>query len=156
MKPFCVPQPRVFRLAPQRGVATVEFAVVAIVFFSLLLGIMEFGRWMFTLNAASEATRLGARLAVVCSPSEAPLIQQRMSQMTVSIPPAAMAIEYRPTGCDAASCKTVTARLQGATFQPLIPFFGGRYAIPAFAVTLPREYMNSNQNPVCPGASVGL
>ncbi|MBS3996940.1 MAG: pilus assembly protein [Hydrogenophaga sp.] len=145
---------RTRRPARQRGVAAVEFALVAIVFFTLLLGIMEFGRWMFTLNAASEATRLGARLAVVCSISDAAQIRQRMSAMTVSIAPAHMVIDYVPASCDASNCKTVRARIEGATFKPLIPFFGSSYAIPAFAVSLPREAMSSSSNPICPGPSV--
>jgi hypothetical protein len=134
-----------------RGVATVEFALVAIVFFTLLLGIVEFGRWMFTLNAASEATRLGARLAVVCSVDDASAISERMSAMTVSIKPVHMVIDYIPAKCKADTCKSVTASVQGARFRPLIPFLGGDFAIPTFPVSLPREYMNSSQNPVCPG-----
>ena len=51
------------RIAPywrgrQRGAAIIEFALVAMIFFTLLIGVMEFGRWLFTLNAAGEATRL--------------------------------------------------------------------------------------------------
>ncbi len=134
----------------QRGVAAVEFALVAMVFFTLLLGIMEFGRWLFILNSANEATRLGARLAVVCSISTAPRIRQRMSDMTIGIPVANMDITYSPTGCDASNCTTVMARLVGASFSPVTPFFGGTYPIPQFPVSLPRESMNSTNNPVCP------
>jgi len=149
MKPL---QPRL-SLAPaarQRGAAAVEFALVALVFFTLLLGIMEFGRWMFTLNAASEATRLGARLAVVCSLEDEELIRQRMSELTISISPAQMVIDYIPANCDVGNCRTVTARVQEAEFRPLIPLLGASFAIPPFAVSLPREYMNSSQNRVCP------
>lgn len=127
-----------------------EFALVSIVFFTLLLGIMEFGRWLFILNAANEATRLGARLAVVCSISSAPQIRQRMSDMTIGIPTAQMDIVYSPSSCDASNCRTVMARIVGATFSPVSPFFGGSYSIPQFPVSLPRESMNSTNNPVCP------
>jgi hypothetical protein len=149
--------PRSFRpflpgtAARQRGVAAVEFALVALLFFTLLLGIMEFGRWMFTLNAASEATRLGARLAVVCSQGDESLIRRRMSEMTVSIPSSNMVIDYVPANCDASNCKSVSARVVGASFRPLIPLWGTSVAIPAFEVSLPRESMNSSNNPVCPG-----
>lgn len=134
----------------QRGVAIVEFALIAMIFFTLLIGIMEFGRWLFTLNAANEATRLGARLAVVCSISDAPDIKARMHQMASGIPVSNMVIDYVPGGCDVDSCKTVTVRLSGATFSPLIPLMGGSYPIPAFSTSLPRELMNSAGNPVCP------
>jgi hypothetical protein len=135
----------------QRGIAAVEFALVAILFFTLLLGIMEFGRWLFVLNSANEATRLGARLAVVCSISSSGAIRQRMTNMTIGIPVAQMDIAYFPSGCDASNCKTVIAKITaGASFSPVSPFFGGNYPIPQFPVSLPRESMNSTNNPVCP------
>lgn len=133
-----------------KGMALVEFALVALVFFTLLIGIMEFGRWLFTLNAANEATRLGARLAVVCSISDAADIKARMNQMVSGIPVGNMVIDYVPGGCDESNCKTVTVRLNGATFNPLIPLMGGAFPIPEFATSLPRELMNSAGNPVCP------
>jgi hypothetical protein len=132
------------------GAAIVEFALIAMIFFTLLIGIMEFGRWLFTLNAANEATRLGARLAVVCSISDAPDIKARMHQIAGGIPVGNMVIDYLPSPCNESSCKTVTVRLSDATFSPLIPLMGGNYPIPAFTTSLPRELMNSTGNPVCP------
>src|SRR5437762_8524909 len=49
----------------QRGVAAVEFALIAIVFFMVLLGITEFGRIMYIWNTTQEVTRRAAREAVV-------------------------------------------------------------------------------------------
>lgn len=138
----------------QRGVAAVEFALIAIVFFTLLLGIMEFGRWMFMMNAANEATRLGARLGVVCSVEAADnftRIKARMSGMTGgAIPATNMVLDYVPANCTAANCTTVTARIVGARFRPVSPFFGGNYPMPQFPTSLPREYMTSAGNSVCP------
>lgn len=51
--------------ARQRGVAAVEFALVAIPFFLLLLGAIEFGRLMYLWNTVQEVTRNAARQAVV-------------------------------------------------------------------------------------------
>lgn len=142
------------RRRAQRGVAAVEFALIAIFFLTLLLGIMEFGRWLFLLNGANEATRLGARLGVVCSveaPGELTLIKARMSAMTGGgIPAANMVLDYVPVNCDASNCQTVTARIVGASFTPVSPFFGGAFPIPQFPTSLPREYMTSAGNPVCP------
>jgi TadE-like protein len=134
----------------QGGAAIVEFALVAIIFITLLIGIMEFGRWLFTLNAANEATRLGARLAVVCSIADEADIKTRMRQIAGGIPVTNMYIDYLPNGCNESNCKTVRVRLSGATFRPMVPLIGGSYAIPSFATTLPRELMNSAGNPVCP------
>lgn len=50
---------------PQRGVAAVEFALIAIPFLLLVLGAMEFGRLLYLWNTAQEVTRNAARQAVV-------------------------------------------------------------------------------------------
>lgn len=49
-----------------RGVYVVEFAIIGSLLFVLLLGILEFGRLYFTVNAMEEVVRRGARLAAVC------------------------------------------------------------------------------------------
>jgi hypothetical protein len=50
----------------QRGLATVEFAVVGLVFFTLVFGIVELGRGLFLMNTLTEVTRRAARVAAVC------------------------------------------------------------------------------------------
>ena len=47
----------------QQGMVAVEFALIAIILFSFLFGAMEMSRALFYWNTATEATRLGARLA---------------------------------------------------------------------------------------------
>ncbi len=138
-------------LAPkrrQRGMAIVEFAIVALLFFTLLLGVMEFGRWMFTLNAANEATRWGARLAAVCDKDDIH-IRQKMRVILGDVVDAQISIQYEPAGCDDTNCRTVEVSLINATFTPLIPFMGVAVPLPAFTTSLPRESMKSAQNPVC-------
>jgi Flp pilus assembly protein TadG len=55
-----------FRLArDQRGVAAVEFAMIAPAFFGLLVGIIDVGRYMWTLNTMQYAIDQGARTGVV-------------------------------------------------------------------------------------------
>lgn len=58
---FSFVKPNRFR----RGVAAVEFALVMIPFFLLLLGAMEFGRLLYLWNTVQEVTRNAARQAVV-------------------------------------------------------------------------------------------
>ncbi|MGZ8944816.1 MAG: TadE/TadG family type IV pilus assembly protein [Methylococcaceae bacterium] len=55
----------------QKGAAMVEFAIIALLFFMILFGIIEFGRAFFTYNTLVEATRRGARVAAVCPASQA-------------------------------------------------------------------------------------
>lgn len=49
-----------------RGTYTVEFAIVGLLVFTLLFGVVEMGRLYFTVNALDEAVRRGTRLAAVC------------------------------------------------------------------------------------------
>jgi hypothetical protein len=49
----------------ERGTTVAEFAMVALLFFSLIFGIIEFGRMLYTHNALADATRRGARYAVL-------------------------------------------------------------------------------------------
>ena len=49
----------------ERGTTVAEFAVVALLFFTIIFGIIEFGRLLYTINALTDATRRGARYAVL-------------------------------------------------------------------------------------------
>lgn len=124
----------------QAGAAIIEFAFVALIFLTLLIGIMELGRWLFTLNAAAEATRWGARLAVVCGSTEGK-IQSHVAVMLRS-GSGQIKVTYTPSACNTADCM-VTVRLDGAKFKTYIPFLGGSWAIPQFPTTLPRESLGT-------------
>src|SRR5450830_849781 len=49
----------------QYGAAAVEFALIAMLFFTLLFGILEFGRLFYIYNTVQEVTRRAAREAVI-------------------------------------------------------------------------------------------
>ncbi len=137
----------------QRGVAAVEFAIVAALFFMMLFGAMEMGRLLWTWNAAAEATRLGARMAVVCDLND-PSIIDRMRERLPALKASNVKVEYLNPGspvntCSAANCKSVRVTLAGYTHVPIIPFAALSIPIPPFQTTLPREYMQSAGNPVC-------
>lgn len=136
----------------QRGVAAVEFALIAIVFFTLLLGILEFGRVLFTWNSAVEATRYGARVAVVCN-IDSGAVLYRMQQIMPSIKSANVGITYEPSGCNQNTCERVKVRLQGLSVTPMIPLLNTTLTVPAFETSLLRESLSSSidgtDNPVC-------
>lgn len=52
------------RTSKQRGVAAIEFALLALVFFGLVFGILEIARMMYLFNTLQEVTRRAAALAV--------------------------------------------------------------------------------------------
>jgi hypothetical protein len=138
----------------QRGAAVVEFALVAMIFFMLLIGIFEFGRLMFTWNTAVEATRRGARLAVVCDMDNAQ-IKAKMINMLPIITTDDIDIKYLPDGCLANTCELVTVEIKptAPSFQYYIPLLIPSFNIPQFSTTLTRESLSSGSgadaNPDC-------
>lgn len=142
----------------QRGVAAVEFAIVSSLLFTVLFGVMEMGRLLWTWNAATEATRLGARLAVVCDVDrnmDAP-IKSRMQDMLPALTDANITISYlNPTNvvdpsCTNATCKAARVSLSGFTHTTIIPFVPLSLTLPPFSTTLRKEFMSSTANEVCP------
>lgn len=142
----------------QRGVAAVEFAIVASLLFTVLFGVMEMGRLLWTWNAATEATRLGARLAVVCDidrSMNAP-IKSRMQDMLPALTDGNITISYlNPTNtvdssCTNATCKAARVSLSGFTHTTIIPFVPLSLTLPPFSTTLRKEFMSSTDNEVCP------
>lgn len=142
------------RRRTQTGVAAVEFALIAGVFFSLLIGIMEMGRLLFYWNTATEATRLGARIAVVCNVADT-MVKQKMTALFPVVPSERIDVLYSPTGClDADSCYEVTVRIKPVPISTVIPFVPLTLSLPPFSTTLPNESLASNakdgtQNPMC-------
>ena len=49
----------------ERGTTIAEFAMVALLFFTMIFAIIEFGRLIYTHNALTDATRRGARYAAL-------------------------------------------------------------------------------------------
>lgn len=145
----------------QDGLYTVEFALVAALFFVLLLGMIEFARALFVWNSLTEATRRGARLAVVC-----PMDHPSIANVTVFNAPGTDGASPIVAGLDSANVVTdyldqdgaVTAnfndiryvRVSIVGFQHtlLIPaLLPGLPAMtltaPAFETTLPRESLGA-------------
>jgi Flp pilus assembly protein TadG len=139
----------------QKGVAALEFALVATVFFTLLIGVMEMGRMLFYWNTAAEATRMGARVAVVCdinsSQSTSNPVVRDMQQLLPILQPANITVTYAPAGCDATSCTSVTVAIANVAVNTMVPFVPFNLTMPPFSTTLPRESLSSvsGTNPTC-------
>jgi Flp pilus assembly protein TadG len=139
----------------QHGAALVEFALVSVLFLTLLMAIVEFGRWLSTLELVSEATRRGARMAVVCDINDTTIRQRMQSYLPMlGLADEQIAIAYFPAGCTKSNCQSVSVKISGATFTPAIPFLMAAFPVPPFATSLPRESMESTNdagevNPVC-------
>jgi Flp pilus assembly protein TadG len=139
----------------QRGVAAVEFAIVASIFFTMLLGAVEMGRLLWTWNAATEATRLGARIAIVCdvNTSEA-MIEAHMRTRLATLKDENVVITYlnpplADNSCDSGNCKAVNVRLTGYTHDTIIPFIPLSLTLPPFSTTQRKEFMQTAANDIC-------
>ncbi len=139
------------RIHRQRGAAALEFALVASVggFVVLLFGALEMARVLYYMNAANEATELGARMAVICD-ANSPLIKERMQQIFPALQPENIDIEYSPNGCASsadtarAACESVKVSIApGMRVETVIPFVDFGFNMPPFATVKSREAMNS-------------
>lgn len=140
----------------QRGVAAVEFALILMfVLLPMLFGVIEMGRLLWTWNAATEATRLGARIAIVCDPytSEA-MIEAHMRTRLATLTAANVIITYQnpplaDNTCNSGTCKAVNVRLSGYTHDTIIPFVPMSLTLPPFSTTQRKEYMQTAANDIC-------
>lgn len=135
--------------ATQRGIYAVEFAVAAMVFFTVLFMVIEFSRLLFSWNLMEEVTRRGARLAAVCPVTAPQDIRAGALLPGVSLPNFTednIAIEYLSNtgiavGDPVAEFGTIyfvrasIINYQYEAFFPLNLIFNA----PGFAITLPAE-----------------
>ena len=137
--------------AKQKGLATVEFAIVAAVLFTMIFGVIEVARAFFVSSALDEATRRGARMAAVC-PINDPAIFQAAAFDNAVLPDldaGDIAVEYLDTagavvGSPATSAgfrqiRYVRVRVVGFQHQMFIPFVSALFVMPEYATVLPRE-----------------
>jgi hypothetical protein len=144
-----------------RGVYVVEFAIIGLLLFTLLFGVLEFGRLLFTVNALNETVRRGARLAAVCDISEPRILRRAIfnaasdsgaSSLITNLKTADLNLTYldqngavvaNPADQTGAAgfraIRYVHLRVENFTFNLLIPVLGGSITLPAFRSTLPRE-----------------
>jgi hypothetical protein len=132
------------------GATTLEFALGLLIFLTFFLGILDFSRMLYTWNVATEATRLGARYAVVCDDTtDKSAVLARMQVMLPQIPDAnAIDVAWSPAGCNAGSCQGVTVTITNLNFQWISPVAGasaiGAIKMPTFSTYLPREIMRQD------------
>ncbi|WLG43596.1 TadE/TadG family type IV pilus assembly protein [Pseudomonas sp. FP1740] len=151
-----------------RGTYVVEFAIIGMLVFTLLFGVLEMGRLYFTVNALDEAARRGARLAAVCNISDPVILRRAIfnaatdagtSQLITSLATTNLALTYldvngavvanpgdlvSATGFRA--IRYVQLSLQGFVFNLFIPGFGVPITLPAFRATLPRESLGRHSD----------
>ena len=146
----------------QRGAEAVEFAMIALLFFALLFAIVEFSRALFTWNALTEATRRGARIAVVC-PFRDPIPAQvaifdvidgklGSSPIISGLTPEMVKIRYFQDDNahtevkivdDLSLIKFVEVSIEGYTHTLFIPLWGDTINSPTFKTILASESLGA-------------
>lgn len=138
----------------QAGATMVEFALVLIFFLTFLLGILDFARMLWTWHAATEATRWGARVAVVCDKNAAAVLTD-MKKFLPQLADANVQIDWYDIGgnvsttCDSSSCAGVDVRIVNLDYVWLSPIGYATQAalpMPGFSTYLPREIMGQDPN----------
>lgn len=137
----------------QCGAAAVEFALVAAFggFLIALFAAVEVARVLFMMSSANEATELGARVAVVCSPGSTRVLS-RMQEVMPSLAAGNVDVTYNPAGCADGSlklaqdtCDSVTVAIKpGFKIATYVPFVNFGFDMPAFTTTKPREALDSS------------
>ena len=151
-----------------RGVYVVEFAIVGLLLFTLLFGVLEMGRLLFTVNALNETVRRGARLAAVCDIQEPRILRRAIfnaaedagaSSLIAALTTAQLTLVYldgngnpiaSPGSSGAAgfgAIRYVQLRVENFTFTPLIPGLNGVITLPPFLSTLPRDSLGRHAEP---------
>jgi hypothetical protein len=154
----------------QKGVAAIEFALVAMIFFTLLFGVLEFARLLYVFNSVQEVTRRAAREATVRWTSDTAVIKSIALFGGAALPGGAevtgahITIEYLQANGDpigtppddpgdnlsacgdatrTASCiDSVRVSVVGVTYIPMISLFGFlTLPLPPSQVTMHAESM---------------
>ncbi len=137
----------------QRGMYSVEFALVGAVFLFILFACFEVARLAFTFGALDAVTQRGARVAAICAPNNATVAQVAIfenggSSLIPGLSSANINVQYLD------ETQTVTGAVEDMAFvrvsivnythQMLIPdvltsFVSPSLLSPTFETTLPSE-----------------
>ena len=141
----------------QKGSTTVEFAIVGVLFFIILFGIIEMGRALFVWNGLADITRRAARIAAVCPPNDTSVISAAIynaagdgsssgvisgldsADVKVRYLSSTLAVVPNPATTGFSSVKYVQASIDGYIHQMLIPTLNVTLTPPDFATTVPAE-----------------
>jgi hypothetical protein len=153
----------------EKGAAVAEFAVASLFFFTLLIGIIEFGRLLYTHNALTDAARRGARYATLhkqnvgdcvkniviygekhvdgkCEPTGPPLINGIKAQgVTIAVTYAGADTDNDPTDEEpidtayGSNLGTATVEIQNFNFTLGIPLLNLTITMPNYRTTMSAE-----------------
>lgn len=103
---------RHLRRGDRNGAAAVEFAIVAPVFFLLVIGFIELGRALMVQQVLTNASRVGARRAVALNVTDAQVIDAATDYAAgVAVPGISVEVNPSPAAARAGDPITVTVSI---------------------------------------------
>jgi Flp pilus assembly protein TadG len=131
----------------ESGGSLIEFTVVATVFFMMLVGIVAAGNLYYTHNALVEATRRGARYAVLHPTGSTAAVRDVVmygtdapgmgaTPLVYNLQPGNVTVTY--TGLNVAQ-GTVTVTITGYTYPFVLPTSTTSVTMPPYRTTLTGE-----------------
>jgi Flp pilus assembly protein TadG len=135
----------------QAGALTVELALASIVFLTLVLAVLEFGRVMFLYNNLIEATRYGARVATVCAQADTSVVKAKMLKYVsnIGLSAANISVTYPLNACSAVDCDPVTVQINNFSVPLSVPFVSLTFPLPKATTSVPSESLDSTNNAIC-------
>lgn len=130
------------------GAAAVEFAMTALYWIALMILVIDFGRVMYLWSASYEATRVGARFAVVCSVSWTEA-KNRMRAILPIIQDSNIDVTYPTSACTNSGCEPTTVTISGVNFNSIIPLPALNFSLPIAKTSMTPETRRNNTDPVC-------
>lgn len=114
----------------RRGAAVVEFAIVAPVFFTMVLGMIEYGRMVMVQQLVTNASREGARVGVLDGATTSQVQTAVSSYLSAaSVTGATVTVNPSPpsnAGYGAPVTVTVTIPFSQVSWLPTPMFLGGK------------------------------
>lgn len=96
----------------RRGAAVVEFAIVAPVFFLLVIGLIEFGRALMVQQVLTNASRVGARTAIGLNATTTQVVNATTEYAQgVSVSGVQVSVTPSPAAAEAGDPITVTVTI---------------------------------------------
>jgi Flp pilus assembly protein TadG len=135
------------RLSDDRGATLIEFAIVATVFFLILVAIVAAGNLYYTHNALVEATRRGARYAVLHASGSTAAVQNVVvygtdapsagaTSLIYNLQPSNVTVSYSELNVAAG---TVTVTISNYSFPFVLPTQTTSIQMPPYRTTLSGE-----------------
>ena len=140
----------------ERGATLVEFSIAALVFLTVMFGVIEFGRALWVHNALADAARRGARYASLHADS--PEDKEKVKNVVIygdedggetplipNLTPDNVEVNYSNWAVNGGR---VTVSITEYEFQFVIPIVGTTITMPSYTTTLTGESIGFVPDPI--------